>query len=54
VVLGYGPSDPGGAAGIGKKASPSNSISTTNDGEGNNSTGLYTNGVFANRSIPLA
>ena len=42
--LGYGPSDPGGAAGIGKSIAIKFDL-YDNDGEGNNSTGLYTNGV---------
>jgi hypothetical protein len=42
--LGYGPSDPGGAAGIGKSVAIKFDL-YDNDGEGNNSTGLYTNGA---------
>jgi hypothetical protein len=42
--LGYGPSDPGGAAGIGKSIAIKFDL-YDNDGEGNNSTGLYTNGA---------
>src|SRR5579863_1018386 len=42
--LGYGPSDPGGAVGIGKSIAIKFDL-YDNDGEGNNSTGLYTNGA---------
>ncbi|HUE43826.1 MAG TPA: chitobiase/beta-hexosaminidase C-terminal domain-containing protein [Candidatus Sulfotelmatobacter sp.] len=42
--LGYGPSDPGGATGIGKSIAIKFDL-YDNDGEGNNSTGLYTNGA---------
>jgi hypothetical protein len=42
--LGYGPSDPGGAAGIAKSIAIKFDL-YDNDGEGNNSTGLYTNGA---------
>jgi hypothetical protein len=42
--LGYGPSDPGGALGIGKSIAIKFDL-YDNDGEGINSTGLYTNGA---------
>jgi Legume lectin domain/Chitobiase/beta-hexosaminidase C-terminal domain len=42
--LGYGPSDPGGALGIGKSVAIKFDL-YDNDGEGVNSTGIYTNGA---------